>query len=116
MTESPLLRAAALSCLLALSTSCDLFDTFDDELGEREARPNQVYGGTPTDSIRLGLQWFNGCAVYPTGQPVGRGQLDIPYPETCEGTFADPILPPSAPIPLVSGTRYFLGQIALTQV
>jgi hypothetical protein len=104
--------------LLALLSGCQLFDTLGSENGRLQKTAPHPYQGRSGGSIRLALQSFNGCAIHPTGEPVGKGSAPVSYPDACPRhptQEATPATPTPAPLPLLRGTRYFLGQLALVE-
>ncbi len=112
--------SALVGALLALS-SCSFFDTQGAETGiSRGAKAFDPYAGPASGAIRLGLQQFNGCAILATGERLAKGSANIPYPDSC--ATAPPFPGQPAPTPggatltLVSGTTYFLGQFAVTNM
>ncbi len=117
MIRSPLVRGAL--CALLLSTlGCNLLKTSDSEnVPGRGARAFDPYRSSNSGAIRLSLQWYNGCAVMPTGQAVPKNSAPIPYPDTCPSPVAIDGFPPYVPpgqMQLVTGTDYFLNQITVT--
>lgn len=118
-------RAAALAFLVvASSTGCNLFETTNAEnAAGRGPKAFDPYAGSASGALRLGLQMFNNCAILATGEPVGKGAANIPYPETCGKPgetrhFALPPVPPvnpAPPMPLLAGATYFLNQITLEE-
>ncbi len=117
------LGSLALAAALALS-GCNLFNTADNEnTTGRGAKAFDPYQGAASGSARLALFLYNGCAVTPNGQVVGKGNTNIPYPE-CRirpdqnkmRMVEDPSLPPaSKPLELLAGTSYFLNELTLME-
>jgi hypothetical protein len=112
-------------CLIGVAAmalgGCDfnkLVNTNDSEsVAGRGSRSFDPYSGD-SGAVRLSLQAFNGCAVLASGQPVAKGAANIPYPAQCPSPLAaDPnasLVTPTARMQVVSGTKYFLNQLTLT--
>jgi hypothetical protein len=107
----------ALAVALACLPSCNLFNTEDAENAQgRGPKAFDPYAGSASGALRLGLQYLNGCAILATGEPVGKGAANIPYPANCARyDYQDPVPPvdPAPPMPLLAGATYFLNQITL---
>lgn len=119
------LRALCLAALCA-GTACQLLDTSNAENSRgRGSQAFDPYGGARSGAIQLALQMYKGCAVGANGVPYGKSNANIPYPATCEnfsdaliGEIRSPATPvppraPGPPMPLIAGTRYFLGRLTL---
>lgn len=111
-------RLPLLPLVLVAASGCQLLDTANSEAargrGSKAFDPYSLESG----AVRLSLQWFNGCAVLPTGESLSRGTLDpkkIPYPDKCRSLTAvnDAPSDPTGKLELVSGTNYFLNQLTL---
>jgi hypothetical protein len=120
MTRSTLLKSALCALMVPL-LSCNLIDVTGDEDARsgRGAKLHDPYQSLASGALRLSLQYFNGCAVLPTGQMVAKNSTQIPYPDVC-ATLLSPLLPPSVKTPptgqlkLVTNTPYFLNQFSVT--
>ena len=115
MTSSSLLRSS-LCLLLIAGAGCDLLRTEDPEKTPgRGAVAFDPYSGTASGALRLSLQMYNGCAMLPTGTPVAKGTLNIPYPAQCVDVARDASRPtqPTGTLNLLSGGNYFLNQLTL---
>ncbi|KFE68357.1 hypothetical protein [Hyalangium minutum] len=113
-----------LACALLLpALACNLLDVSSTEnlADGRGARVFDPYQSSNSGAIRLSLQWYNGCAVIPTGQVVPKNSADIDYPadypDDCPSSIAIDGVPPYAPpgkITLVTNTNYFFNQFTVT--
>jgi len=109
-----------LACVLALlGAGCSVLDTekLENDKG-RGPRAFDPYAASASGSIRMALQSYKGCAFLATGEPVAKGDVDIPYPATCS-TLNDPFAPASPPtgtFRVLTDTQYFLNQITLMDV
>lgn len=113
-----LLKGVLLLVGLAALISCKVLKTTDSESthgrGATAFDPYSVNSG----AVKLGLQWYKGCAILANGTPIMNGSAKIPYPspDQCQSFW---LLPPpgspmiSPPMELRSGTRYFLGKLTL---
>src|SRR4051812_8738155 len=94
------------------SVRCQVFDTRGSESTPgRGPTSFDPYVGARSAAVRLGLQFFDGCAIYATGEPVGRGNSPVPYPDSCQRHPSQEPVPASAtpqPMPLLTNTDYFL--------
>ncbi len=109
-------RAFFAGAALLAAAGCGLFDTRGANTGSGPSNFDP-YVGARSPAVRLGLQHFKGCATYATGEPVGKGAADIPYPANCPRHPAQERVPATdtpQPMPLLTEADYFLGQIALT--
>ncbi|HYH94947.1 hypothetical protein [Hyalangium sp.] len=117
MTRSPLLTGA-LCALLLPSLACNLVDVSDTENTRgRGATVFDPYQSAASGSIRLSLQWYNGCAMLPNAQAVPKNSTPIPYPDTCPSSahvdgFPDYV--PPGELRLVANTNYFFNQFTVT--
>jgi hypothetical protein len=109
--------ALALAATSVMVGGCELFKTTDSENATgRGPKAFDPYAGAASGAIRLGLASVNGCGVLATGEPVGKGGANIPYPSACPRLeYQSPIAPvtPAPPMPLEAGATYFLNQITL---
>ncbi|MBX7096694.1 MAG: hypothetical protein K1X89_03190 [Myxococcaceae bacterium] len=103
--------------VVAALSGCQLFDTRAQEGSTRRGPKGfDPYVGGKSGAVRLGLQMFKGCAILATGEPLGKGSAKLDYPDSCP---RHPLLPPvpatptPEPMPIMTGTDYFLGQLAL---
>ena len=112
--------ALALAAASVMLGGCELFKTTDSENSAgRGPKAFDPYAGAASGAIRLGLQMVNGCAVLATGEPVGKGAANIPYPSACpRQEYQDPVPPvnPAPPQALEAGATYFLNQITLEEL
>ncbi|QDE95821.1 hypothetical protein [Myxococcus xanthus] len=114
---------ALLLCLSswALGSGCNLLDISDAEgTRGRGARAFDPYSSSASGAISLSLLAFNGCAILPNGEPVARGDVNLPegaYPDVCtrlnDGAPLGPPMPPFARFNVTPGTIYFLREITL---
>jgi hypothetical protein len=121
MRTLPMTRSSSSSllawglCGVLAASGCQLFDTRGSE-GTKKGGPGaDLYVGTRSSAVRLGLQHFNGCAILATGEPMGNGDAPVP-PSTCVRHPTQEPVPATAtpePMSLLTDTDYFLGQIAL---
>ncbi|WNG39132.1 hypothetical protein F0U61_39805 [Archangium violaceum] len=106
--------------LVMLVTGCNVFNIEDNEgTRGRGAKAFDPYSSSASGAISLSLLAFNGCAILPNGEPVTRGDLDLPgYPEQCvhlnDNYFAlgDP-RPPTARLSVVRNSLYFLREFTV---
>jgi hypothetical protein len=109
----------ALCALLLPSLACNLLNVSDTEnTAGRGARVFDPYQASASGAIRMSLQWYNGCAILPTGQTVPKNATPIPYPDTCPDPTDNPPFPNVHPVPgqirLMANTTYFLNQFTVT--
>ncbi|MGQ0507696.1 MAG: multiheme c-type cytochrome [Myxococcaceae bacterium] len=99
--------------------TCSVFNTSGKEetLG-RGALARDPYD--PIAEVRLSLQMINGCAVLATGEPLGKGTANIPYPDDCKARMLPGQMgghtPPLRPMPLLANTTYFLNYLSLAEI
>lgn len=117
----PRVMSSLLLLVLVSLAGCGLFLTGDSENAPgRGPKAFDPYAGAASGAVRLGLQMLNGCGIYATGEPVGRGTANIPYPTDC-GRYQyqnpiDPNAPPPRPLQLLAGTTYFLNQLTIHEM
>jgi hypothetical protein len=117
MTRSSLLTGA-LCALLLPALGCNLLDVSDSEnTAGRGARVFDPYQSSASGAIRMSLQWYNGCAIMPTGQTVPKNATPIPYPDNCPDVAALPgfaRFSTPGPMRIMANTTYFLNQFTVT--
>jgi hypothetical protein len=101
--------------------SCNLIDVTGDEDARsgRGAKLHDPYQSLDSGSVRLSLQYYNGCAYLPTGQTVAKNATPVPYPDLCATPLnpLDPVAfktPPTGTLKLMTKTPYFLNQFTVT--
>ncbi|NTX04726.1 MULTISPECIES: hypothetical protein [Myxococcus] len=112
--------------VLAVASGCNLFDTADTEgTRGRGARAFDPYDSSASGAISLSLLWFKGCAILPTGEPVTKGDLNLPaYGDTCYNMndgYPRPDAPfepsePHARMVVSAGELYFLREFSAMDV
>ncbi|MFL5345839.1 MAG: hypothetical protein ACJ8AT_13695 [Hyalangium sp.] len=83
----------------------------------RGAQVFDPYQASASGAIRLSLQWYNGCAMLPTGQTVPKNSTPIPYPNTCPDPTEAPPFPnvhPPGELRLLANNTYFWNQFTVT--
>ncbi|MDQ3265836.1 MAG: hypothetical protein M3Y59_19640 [Myxococcota bacterium] len=108
-------RVGTLAVLSIFAVGCDLLDIAGSENAVgRGSTVFDPYRG-PGAAIKLGLEVYNGCAILPNGDPIGPGGLTVPYPAECENFNlpAGTKIPPGSPMPILTGTDYFLDKFAI---
>ena len=121
MNRLSLLKSALCALLVVPLMSCDLIDVTGDEGANtgRGAVRHDPYASLASGSVRLSLQYFNGCAVLPNGQMAAKNSTPIPYPDLC-ATPLSPVnplgtmSPPTGTLKLLTNTQYFLNQFTVT--
>ncbi|WP_426747716.1 hypothetical protein VZQ01_10340 [Myxococcus faecalis] len=112
--------------VLAVASGCNLLDTSDVEgTRGRGARAFDPYSSSASGAISLSLLWYKGCAMLPTGEPVTKGDLNLPdYGATCYNlnngypSETNPFEPvePFARMIVTPGELYFLREFSAMDV
>ena len=109
-----------LACLSVLGLAgCNVLNTMDGEAVRGGSKNFDPYASTQSGAIKLSLMMMNDCAITPTGQQLGKGSANIPYPDTCA-----PLAPaqgpnppaPLKPLPVLTGFNYFLDQLSVIEM
>jgi len=119
MTRSILVKGALCALMVPL-VSCNLLKTTDNEdtTQGRGAKLHDPYQGLNSGTIRLSLQYFNGCANLGNGQMVKKNTANIPYPTQCPDLLGpDPSMmaEPNGELKLLANTKYFLNQFTVNE-
>lgn len=114
MPQKKLVVVALCGVLSTLASGCDVFSTMDSEnVSGRGPQAFDPYVGADSGAIKLALQFYRGCSILATGEPITKGDANIPYPSECLN-FRDRTDTPRAPtgkMRLITGTSYFLGRM-----